>query len=218
MRHGVSSVASTWVEHAFALPGDGMLAERAGGRWTTIELKSLLSGRLEPRQHRFPRREAASTHFSFRDRWQVNGQIEEVAQTLLKTEGISTWWPQLAGMKVASSGNEVGAGRTFVARASGFLPYELAIDFRVIQVCFPEKFSVEITGDLCGHGGGQLRQTGPRVAIDFDLTVRVNRPILRFLSLLARPALCAQHRWVMRQGELGLRKTMEGCERVGANP
>src|SRR6185436_12233449 len=128
---------------------------------------------------------------------------------------VSCWWPQLAGVTVSGMGNGDGVGRRFATRASGFLPYELAIDFCIVRVKFPEEFRVELKGDLNGHGGGRLSQNGPDVAIDFDLTVRVTRPLLHVLSIVARPALYAQHRWVMRQGELGLRKTIESRQRLG---
>jgi hypothetical protein len=67
---------------------------------------------------------------------------------LLDTDAISCWWPHLAGVSEASAGCTDGTGRTFAARAAGFLPYELAIDFRVVQAQFPEQFSVRLTGDF----------------------------------------------------------------------
>jgi len=198
------------------LTNDGVVAEAAGRGLATVELKSHLSPGSRQIPGWWPRQPAAGSEFSFRDRWEVDGQIEDVAQTLLDTDAISCWWPQLAGVTVASAGGSNGTGRKFAARAIGFLPYELAIDFRVVGVRFPEQFRVELGGDLCGHGGGRLRQVGSRVEINFDLTVRAARPILNVLSFVARPALYAQHRWVMRQGELGLRKTMASRQRIGA--
>ncbi len=164
------------------------------------------------------RRLAATSEFSFHDRWEVDGSIEDVAGLFLNTAAISQWWPQLAGVSVGDSGRADGGARSFGARASGFLPYELALDFRVVRVRFPEQFSVELSGDLCGHGAGSLCQNGSRVAIDFDLSVRVARPILHVLSLVARPALSAQHRWVMRQGERGLRNTLSLRKTNGVAP
>jgi hypothetical protein len=193
-----------------------MVAGLFGAGRAAVELKNLLFKGSRHTAGRLQQRPAAGSEFSFHDHWEVEGRIEYVAQMLLDTDAISCWWPQLAGVTVDSAGCSDGSGRKFAARASGFLPYELAIDFRVVRVRFPERFSVELTGDLCGHGGGRLKQIDSRVAIDFELTVSVARPILHFLSLLARPALYAQHRWVMRQGELGLRKTMESRQRIGA--
>jgi len=78
---------------------------------------------------------------------------------------------------------------------------------------------VELTGDLEGSGGGDLRQLGDRTSIDLHLTIRVRRPLLQVLSFLVRPLLRLQHYWVMRQGELGLRRELaamhELAERQG---
>jgi hypothetical protein len=200
-----------------ANPMDGTIAEPLVRGWAAVELKSPRSRSFETMHSWLARGLSENGHFSFRDRWKVDGQVEDVAQTLLNTEAMSSWWPQLAFLKVAGAGHIDGSGRIFAAQASGFMPYKLTIAFRVVRVRFPEEFAVELKGDLCGHGGGRLRQDGTSVAIDFDLKVRVARPMLRVLSLLARPALCAQHRWVMRQGELGLRKKLESQHRMGAD-
>jgi hypothetical protein len=217
MRWEHLSAISAVFGRRYATPTDGIVAENLGRGRAALELKSLFSALVQPTQSWSQRQVAPKTHFSFRDRWRVDGRIEDVAETLLNTDAISSGWPQLAGVKINGAGHDDGTGRKFAARASGFLPYELAIDFRVVRVRFPEEFVVELKGDLCGHGGGRLSQDGKYVAIDFDLTVRIARPMLHLLSLVVRPALCAQHRWVMQQGELGLRKTMESRQRMGAD-
>jgi hypothetical protein len=86
----------------------------------------------------------------------------------------------------------------------GFMPYTLQVEFHVVRVCYPEEFAVELTGDLSGCGGGRLVQEGSDVRIDLSSSLTVGRPLLRILSLAARPLLIAQHRWVMHQGERGL--------------
>jgi hypothetical protein len=217
MRNGSVTAAVGSAAIATALYSDGIVVESSGSRAAAVELKNLVSKGNRQAAGWLQRRPTAGSEFSFRDHWEVDGRMEDVAQMLLDTDAISCWWPQLAGVTVGATGCSDGMGRKFAARASGFLPYELAIDFRVVRVRFPERFSVELAGDLCGYGGGRLKQVGSRVAIDFELTVCVARPVLHFLLWVARPALYAQHRWVMRQGEMGLRKTMESRQRIGAD-
>lgn len=149
-------------------------------------------------------RSADPRRFTFRDSWRAVGTIEQAAALFLDTTALSRWWPQLMGVRLEATGGSDGAQRTFRSRVRGFLPYELDLDFRVVDVEFPRRFAVELTGDLQGQGGGVLRQEGPEVAIDFDLTLTVARPLLRVLSFIGRPLLAAQHRWVMLQGERGL--------------
>jgi hypothetical protein len=149
-----------------------------------------------------------ATEYSFRDRWQVEGTIDEVAGLLQQTAALTQWWPQLAKVSVEQTGDADGHSRLFKTRMHGFLPYVLDVQFRVVHVEFPRRFAVELTGDLCGRGSGVLAQDGPGVTIDFELTLRVERPVLIVFSLVARPALLAQHRWVMQQGERGLQSAL----------
>ena len=102
-----------------------------------------------------------------------------------------------------------------VMEAAGFLPYTLKLDFHVVRVCFPRQFEVEVAGDLLGKGRGRLQQLDDQVAIDFELAVEVTRPLLRILSLLVRPVIFAQHRWVMNQGQIGLNSVLR--QQIGNN-
>ena len=142
--------------------------------------------------------------YAFRDTWRAVGSVDQVASLLLDTQALSDWWPQLFAVRICETGGRDGASRAFNARVRGFMPYVLTLDFRVVEIDFPRRFAVELGGDLCGDGGGALRQEGHETVIEFDLRVQVARPLLQFFSLVARPLLHAQHRWVMGQGERGL--------------
>lgn len=148
------------------------------------------------------------SEYSFIDRWKVVGNVNEVAEMLLNTASMSNWWPQISRIVVAESGKTDGAERSFAAKTFGFMPYTLAVWFHIVDVSFPEQFSVEISGDLQGHGGGVLRQVGRHVTVDFHSTIRVARPALLALSLIARPAMYANHCWLMRQGEIGMQEML----------
>jgi hypothetical protein len=156
------------------------------------------------------------SEYSFIDRWRIDGAIEDVAHLLLNTATLSEWWPQISQVIVADRGNTDGTSRSFAARTFGFMPYTLAVRFHVVEVEFPERFSVEISGDLQGHGGGTLRQDGRTVAVDFQSTIRVARPALQVLSLVARPAMFANHCWLMRRGEIGLQRVLDRRQAIGA--
>src|ERR1043166_7734457 len=164
--------------------------------------------RTQPARHERPRslrsRWLPTAEYCFFDHWLVDGHIEDVAQLLLNTANMSEWWPQISRIIVAQAGGPDGMSRSFAARTFGFMPYELAVRFDVVEVKFPHRFAVEIAGDLQGHGSGNLRQDGSQVVVDFESTIRVARPALRLLSLIARPAMYANHCWLMRQGECGL--------------
>lgn len=150
----------------------------------------------------------ACREYTFRDRWSVGADIERVSELFLDTTMIPRWWPQLSNVSVVHGGDRLGHRRAFRSRVKGFLPYELEVGFRIVEVQFPWRFQVELTGDLQGSGGGSLEQIGNETSIDLHLTIRVERPLLQVLSFLVRPLLRAQHNWVMRQGELGLRRLL----------
>lgn len=160
------------------------------------------------------RRWAACREYAFRDEWRVAGSVERVSELFLDTARIPCWWPQLFGVRMLTDGDHVGQQRAFRSRVKGFLPYELEVGFRIVEVQFPWRFRVELLGDLQGSGGGDLRQVGDETSIDLHLTIRVARPLLQVLSFLVRPLLRAQHAWVMRQGELGLRRALAGAGRT----
>src|SRR5437868_5405253 len=74
---------------------DGIVAESFGRGVAAIELTKLVSKNSQ-RLAGWPQKQpSAGSEFSFRDRWEVHGRIEDVAQTLLNTDAISCWWPQL---------------------------------------------------------------------------------------------------------------------------
>jgi hypothetical protein len=173
---------------ALARPAGERLLPRAG-HW--------LSGTL-----------GAAREYTFADTWRVAGALDQVAEVLLDTATLAQWWPQLVTIELSNAGDSRGLARKFASRARGFLPYVLNLEFQVVGVEFPNRFAVELAGDLQGQGGGSLRQEGAEVAIDLHLSISVARPLLGVLSVLARPLLCAQHRWVMRQGERGLAREL----------
>jgi hypothetical protein len=128
---------------------------------------------------------------------------------------LSGWWPQFASLAIARA-DVHNPLPTFHTRCQGFLPYVLGLTFRVVSADYPRGFRVEIEGDLAGCGSGNLSQVGDHVRVDLELKVRVNRPLLRVMSLMAWPLLRAQHHWVMQQGQAGLMDEIARRRTLGA--
>src|SRR5688572_11125913 len=97
-----------------------------------------------------------NSEYSFMDDWKVESSLDEVAALFLDTPSLSDWWPQPGSVTVDEPGGQFGDARAFKARAKGFLPYALNLEFRVLSVQFPRQFAVEVAGDLHGEGGGSL--------------------------------------------------------------
>ena len=135
-----------------------------------------------PAARSWNRRWRNSAQYCFTDHWKVKSSVEEVAALFLDTPSLGEWWPQLGSITMHEPGGRHGASRAFTAQARGFLPYALDLQFRVVNVQFPRQFSVELTGDLRGEGGGILRQDGPNVGIEMRLKIRLTRPPRRGCS------------------------------------
>jgi hypothetical protein len=154
------------------------------------------------------RRLKACSEYSFNDQWRVEGAVEDVAELFFDTQGLGQWWPQLSGIVIENPGDESAAERTGATQARGFMPYVLQLDFHVLRADFPREFAVAISGDFRGQGSCRFRQEARYVLIDMDLNICVTRPLLRVLSVVARPILVAQHHYVMQRGEIGLRRAL----------
>jgi hypothetical protein len=176
------------------------------------ELHNVASGHREPAllqpKSWLSRRLGSCSEYSFQDHWRVDGEVEVIAELFFDTAGLGRWWPQLSGIVIENPGDTSAVARAGGTRAQGFLPYVLNLNFQVVRAEFPVEVAIAIAGDLQGLGRCQFRQDGQQVAIDMSLDVRATRPLLRFLSIVARPVLMAQHCYVMHQGELGLKRIL----------
>lgn len=100
------------------------------------------------------------------------------------------------------------SGRKVRVVTKGFLPYWLRFQFRLTQVEYPSYFSLEARGDFKGRGQGWLSAAADQVSIHFDWQLQVGKPLLRRWSWLLKPLFIANHRWLMAQGQTGLRQEL----------
>lgn len=80
----------------------------------------------------------------------------------------------------------------------------------------PLGWTIAATGDLAGRGTWTLAQVDRFADIRYDWQVTVEKPLLRRLSPVLKPAYAANHRWAMERGRAGL--TREVARHRGANP
>lgn len=156
--------------------------------------------------------------YDLRDRWRVTGSAEEVAAIFMDTSAIHTWWPQYLTVTVVEPGDDYGLGRVFRIRVKGWAPHTMQLEFRVVEVRYPEYFAVEVEGSIEGRGSGSLVSSGPELVIDFELKVRVRGRFLQIFSFFLKPIFAAHHRYVMRRGELGLRDELQRRRTATSQP
>ena len=69
--------------------------------------------------------------------------------------------------------------------------------------------SLRADGDFFGGGTWTFITDGDYVKAFYDWRIRAEKPLLRRLTWLMRPAFSANHRWAMRKGEESMRLELE---------
>ncbi len=92
------------------------------------------------------------------------------------------------------------------ARARGALPYELHFIIEAAELEPGRLVVVKTRGDFDGLWRAELSPSGTGTHVQLTWQVTVERPILKFLAPLLRPAFAWNHRWTTPRGEAGLRR------------
>ena len=145
-------------------------------------------------------------HYHIVTQWRIPGTPEEVADSFLRLAELSEWWPQFLAVNTLEAGDRNANGRRVKVITKGFLPYKLRFEFRLTHVEYPSYFSLQSQGDFNGCGRGWLSTEGEDVIVDFDWQIEVKKPLLRRWSWLLKPLFITNHRWLMAQGQAGLRR------------
>lgn len=148
----------------------------------------------------------ASYDYEFLSHWRVTGTLAEVYAVLVTGTEYPRWWPQVyLAVEELDAGGEHGLGKVGRLLTKGKLPYTLRWQMRIIEVRYPEGFTLEATGDFVGRGVWAFVQNGSEVDLTFDWRLRAQKPLLRWLSFLMKPIFRANHEWAMARGEESLR-------------
>jgi hypothetical protein len=136
-------------------------------------------------------------------RWRVKASAEEVFEILSQPLEYPRWWPS-----VYLSAKQTGA-RLVTLHTRGWLPYTLTWEALETGMDAPRLLSVQATGDLMGRGVWSVVPDGEFCDIGFDWLVEVEKPLLKRLSPVLKPAFEANHRWAMEQGLRSLELELE---------
>jgi hypothetical protein len=75
---------------------------------------------------------------------------------------------------------------------------------RITHLEPPHAIAADVDGDLRGHGRWTLTPIADGTHVRFDWNVFADRPLLRVLSPLLRPALRWNHAWAIARAREGL--------------
>ncbi|MGX5801979.1 SRPBCC family protein [Bradyrhizobium sp. Arg314] len=150
----------------------------------------------------------ASNVFRFDESWNIpEGTPQEVWDVLSDAQLLPLWWgdayKEVEPLDKKGKG-VVGARAT--ARARGALPYELNFIIEAAELEPGRLVVVKTFGDFDGVWRAELSPSGTGTHVDLIWQVTVERPILKLLAPLLRPAFAWNHRWTTPRGEAGLRR------------
>ena len=112
-------------------------------------------------------------------------------------------------VKVIDEGDSRGIGRVVDLWTKGWLPYTLRWRFTTTRNDGTAGLSLHAQGDFVGEGTWTFIPDGEYVKAFYDWRIRAEKPLLRRLTWLMRPAFSANHRWAMRKGEESMRLELE---------
>ena len=147
-----------------------------------------------------------SNEYHFVSRWRLRASAEEVAEVLRDARELPRWWPSVyLDVQVVEEGDARGIGRVVDLWTKGWLPYTLRWRFTTTRNDGPGGLSLHADGDFVGEGTWTFIIDGDHVKAFYDWRIRAEKPLLRRLTWLMRPAFSANHRWAMRRGEESMR-------------
>ena len=150
----------------------------------------------------------ASNVFRFDESWDIpEGTPQEVWDVLSDAQLLPLWWGD--AYKEVEPLDKKGKGVIGArarARARGALPYELNFIIEAAELEPGRLVVVKTFGDFDGLWRAELSPSGTGTHVDLVWQVTVERPILRLLAPILRPAFAWNHRWTTPRGEAGLRR------------
>lgn len=147
-----------------------------------------------------------SSEYHFVTTWRLKATADEVAAVLRDAEELPRWWPSVyLEVRLLEEGDDGGVGRVVELWTKGWLPYTLRWRFTTLRNDGPGGLALRADGDFVGEGVWSFVEHGAWVDAVYDWRISAEKPLLKRLTWLLRPAFSANHRWAMRRGEESMR-------------
>ncbi|WP_224543619.1 SRPBCC family protein [Mesorhizobium sp. CA16] len=150
----------------------------------------------------------ASNVFRFDESWDIpEGTPQEVWDVLSDAQLLPLWWGDAyKEIEPLDRKGKGVVGARARARARGALPYELNFIIEAAELEPGRLVVVKTFGDFDGLWRAELSPSGRGTHVELIWQVTVERPILKLLAPILRPAFAWNHRWTTPRGEAGLRR------------
>jgi uncharacterized protein YndB with AHSA1/START domain len=141
--------------------------------------------------------------YVFVDEWEVDAPPDAVFDALADARTYPEWWRPVYIDTQTDGPPEVG--RTSQQHFKGRLPYHLRTRTTIVRLERPNVLVGDVEGDLRGRGTwtlAPLPDGGTHVR--FDWRVYADKPLLRALTPVLRPAFRWNHAWAIACAQRGL--------------
>jgi quercetin dioxygenase-like cupin family protein/uncharacterized protein YndB with AHSA1/START domain len=156
---------------------------------------------------------AASREYVFVDEWDVAAPPDATFAAIADARTYPDWWrPVYLGVDAEGS---PAIGKVSNQHFKGRLPYELRTRSRIVELDRPRVVAAEVEGDLSGYGRWTLTPTSSGTHVRFDWQVYADRPLLRWLTPVLRPAFRWNHNWAIARAIDGLEPYAQRMSKAG---
>jgi uncharacterized protein YndB with AHSA1/START domain len=143
--------------------------------------------------------------YHFISHWTAPGATcDEVFAVISDVEALPQWWPSVYLRVTPLARTAEAIGQEYDMYTKGWLPYTLRWRMTIATVTPPHVSRILASGDFVGRGIWTFTQTEEGVDITFDWKLQAEKPMLKWLSPLLKPAFAANHAWAMQQGQISL--------------
>jgi uncharacterized protein YndB with AHSA1/START domain len=139
-----------------------------------------------------------ATPFAFDRAWEFAVEPRALWATLARTDAYCGWWPWLRELRVDDGGLTTGGAAHVVIQAP--LPYQLRCSVHVEEAVPAERLVAVVAGDRTGPARLELLPHGTGTTARLVWELAVTSPMLRPLSVVARPALAWAHDRIVERG------------------
>lgn len=143
-----------------------------------------------------------ASEYVFIDEWDVDAPQEAVFDALADGTTYPEWWKPVYIEVTADRAPEPGC--VSKQEFKGRLPYHLKTTSEITRMERPREVEFEVVGDLTGKGVWTLTPRDGKVHVHFDWRVIADRPLLRILTPVLRPAFRWNHNWAIKRAIEGL--------------
>jgi hypothetical protein len=149
--------------------------------------------------------------YQFVTNWRVDAPIEEVWVAIADSLRWPEWWPGVTKVVDIAPGRADGINLVRRYTFRSVLPYDLVFDVRATRVQAPTALDGEASGELIGTGRWLLRSRDEATLVRYIWEVDTGKRWMNALAPLLRPLFVWNHHAIMRAGEAGLRRHLEGA-------